>query len=97
MKRIVGLLIFVLSISMTSQACQQYEAQFIGKVIKIEKITATTCAVKIDFSSFNSSIVCPLDISEVNGKDIITTECSKKANDTISGILIDDGQQISIE
>jgi hypothetical protein len=97
MKKIVGLFALVLATSITSHACQQFEAQFIGKVIKIEKVTETTCSVKIDFSSFNSSIVCPLDISEVNGKEIITTECGKKANDTISGILIDDGQKISIE
>lgn len=97
MKKIVGLFALVLATSITSQACQQYEAQFIGKVVKIEKASAGSCTVEINYSSFNSSIMCPLDISEVNNKDVVTTQCDKKAGETISGILVDDGAQLYIE
>ena len=97
MKKMIGLFALVLATSVTSLACSQYEAQFIGKVIKIEKTSANTCAVQIDFSSFNSSIMCPLDISEAEGREITTTQCDKKAKDTISGILVDDGETLTIE
>lgn len=97
MKKIVGLLALVLATSITSQACQQYEAQFIGKVVKSEKVSADTCAVQISYSSFNSSIMCPLDISEVEDKKVLTSQCDKKTGETISGIIVDAGAQLYIE
>jgi ethanolamine utilization protein EutQ (cupin superfamily) len=97
MKKIVGLFALVLATSITSQACQQYEAQFIGKVVKSEKISAKSCLVEISYSSFNSSIMCPLDISEVDSKEVLTTQCDKQPDDTISGILVNDGGQLYIE
>ena len=97
MKKILGLFALVLATSITSHACQQYEAQFIGKVVKSEKVSADTCKVEISYSSFNSSIMCPLDISDVDSKEVLTSQCDKKANDTISGILVDDGAQLYIE
>jgi hypothetical protein len=97
MKKIVGLLTVILMISATSQACQQHEAQFIGQVVKIKKVTADTCRVEINYSSFISSIMCPLDISSVESKSVLTTECNKKVGQTISGILVDDGHQLYIE
>jgi aerobic-type carbon monoxide dehydrogenase small subunit (CoxS/CutS family) len=97
MKQMIGLFVLVLTTSITSQACSQYEAQFIGKVVKIERTSADACTVQIDFSSFNSSIMCPLDISEADDKEITTTQCDKKAKDTISGILVDDGEKLFVE
>lgn len=97
MKKIVGLFALVLVTSITSQACQQYEAQFIGKVTKSEKVSANTCAVEISYSSFNSSITCPLDISDVESKSVLTSQCDKVAGSTISGILVDDGSQLYVE
>lgn len=97
MKKIVGLFAIVLATSITSQACQQYEAQFIGKVVKSEKISAKNCLVEISYSSFNSSITCPLDISEVDSKEVLTTQCDKQPDDTISGVLVNDGGQLYID
>lgn len=97
MKKIVGLFIFVLATVVTTQACQQYEAQFIGKLVKTEKVTSNTCKVQISYSSFNSSIICPLDISDVESKEVLTTQCDKKAGETISGVLVDDGTQLFVE
>lgn len=94
------MMILVLAVAATAsvqaQACSQFEAQFIGTVSKIEK-KGQACTVRIDFSTFDSSIVCPLDISEVEGKDIATTQCDKKLNDSISGIVINSHGKLSIE
>lgn len=97
MKNILGLFALVLVTSITSQACQQYEAQIIGKVVKSEQVSADSCKVQIAYSSFNSSILCPLDISDVETKDVLTSQCDAQAGSTISGILVDDGAQLILE
>ncbi len=96
MKKVVCALALVLSASVYSQACTQVEAQFIGTVKKVIK-TQNTCAVQVQFSSYDSSAVCPLEIEEVTGQDLLTSRCDINVGDAISGVIVDDGQKTYIE
>lgn len=97
MKKIFGVLALTVLTTLSAQACDQFEAQFIGKLVKLDKAADSTCQVEIDFSSFSSSVICPLDISDVRGRVISSPYCDKKVGETISGILVDDGEKVYIE
>ncbi|MBC7712447.1 MAG: hypothetical protein H7177_03865 [Rhizobacter sp.] len=79
-----AILVLALFSSVTAIACQQ-EAQFIGKVTNYSK---TDCSYDINFSMFNSSYVCPLDIDEAGPARLTDKSCSLKNGDPISGVLI---------
>lgn len=93
MKSLLALM--ALAIAFTSQAefnCTQQEAQFIGTVrdTRVEWIDQGVfdCYFKIEFSRYNISMVCPLDISEAEGFELLDASCALKDGDEVSGILV---------
>ena len=94
MKSLVIALLTVSSFSAFAFDCKQNEAQFIGKVAEYKKEHIDQyifdCSYKIEFSRFDSSIVCPLDISEVYDVRFEDTNCSLKNGDDVSGYLVQD-------
>jgi hypothetical protein len=96
MKKVICVLSVVLSSSIYSHACTQVEAQFIGTVKKVTK-TQAACSVQVQFSSYDSSAVCPLEIEEVLDQDVLTSRCDLNVGDAVSGILVNNGQKTYIE
>lgn len=86
-KTLIGALFLVLSFSIV--ACEQYEAQFIGKVSSATRI-AEKCLIEIDFTQLRSHILCPLSIEDVVNTDIYTKKgaCEALKGKSISGYLI---------
>lgn len=78
--------------SLSSFACENQEAQFIGKVK-----SQPHCTFQIEYSMFNSSYVCPLVIGEVSGETFSDASCSLKNGDQISGIMHKIDGVLSIE
>lgn len=72
------------------------EAQVIGHLTAKTQV-GQDCLGQVSFSYFNSSIVCPLDISDVAGKNIQLKDCSAQVGDSVSGILILDGHKLYFE
>lgn len=98
MKKIIGVFAIVVATSLGAQACGQFEAQFIGTVAKIVTTkTSEACLIQVNFKSFESSIMCPLDISEAQGVYLKSTACNKKIGDAISGVVINKGDLTYIE
>lgn len=89
MKSIIFIITFLISIPAFS--CQQ-EAQFIGKITDYTKTRIDQnlfdCTYKINFTMFNESVVCPLDIDEVTLVEFKDENCSLKNDDQISGVLV---------
>ena len=81
----LAMMIFTLS----SFACDKYEAQFVGFVSVVDEITETGCKLSIDFDMFNEHFFCPLLQEEVDQKQITADveTCKALANSHIGGIL----------
>lgn len=91
---------FMLLMSASANAytfpCQTLEAQFIGTIsnTRTEKVDQGyyNCYLKVTLHRFNSSTICPLDITSVYNKDIFAGEfrCEDryKNGSHISGYLI---------
>lgn len=81
----------LISVSSFALECRSLDAQYIGKVKEyrvVEKSESTKeCFYKIEFSMFNSSYICPLDIDEVYSFEFQDQSCSLKNGDQVSGIV----------
>lgn len=98
MKKTLSLFTAVLFSAIGAQACSQFEAQFTGTVSRIVTTkTSDACLIQVNFETFNSSIMCPLDISEARGVYLKSTSCDKKIGDSISGVVINKGDLTYIE
>lgn len=95
MKKAIGLFALVMSASIYSQACTQIEAQFMGTVKKVTQ-SKDSCSIQIQFSSYDSSIMCPLEIEEVIDQNI-EARCGLQVGDAVSGVLVNDGKKTYIE
>jgi hypothetical protein len=88
-------------LSTTVQACEQQEAQFIGNVKNHSEIqrseTTSECFYEIEYSMFNSSFICPLDIDEVLTEHFQDYECKLKNGDQVSGVIVKLNDKIILE
>ena len=96
-------LILTLIITLVSSAfaCEQPEAQFIGRISNFtesHKDEATKeCYFQIEFSRFNPSGICELDLSEAQAYQFQDYTCTLTNGKPISGILAKKGPFIVIE
>ena len=79
-----------------SFACVQQEAQFIGNVKNFQSV-GSNCSYGIDFTMFNSSFVCPLDIDEVSTLRFADKSCQLKDGDQVSGVMVKQDDSVVIE
>ncbi|MBC7465013.1 MAG: hypothetical protein H7256_03385 [Bdellovibrio sp.] len=97
-KYIVGSFILI---SSAVFACENQEAQFIGKVSNYTQLqlseSTIECYFNIQLSMLNSSQVCPLVEGEVVGYQFQDKDCSLKNGDPISGVLRRVGNWIVVE
>lgn len=100
MKALVVILSVFAALASQAQSCRQLEAQIIATV---ESVTyypkESLCMAKLKYSHFDSSIMCPLDQSDVDGKDVMIKGCSSRTlgMSIVSGVLVDDGQSLYLE
>lgn len=97
MKSLILVAGFVMA-SQSALACLG-EAQIIARATKITPQAAGSCQVSVEFSSvkmFNENQTCPLDISEVVAYGFSVRNCTLKAGDDVSGIIVvdSDGQLV---
>lgn len=65
------------------------EAQFIARVAKVSAVTQAGCLITIGaVKMYNENQTCPLDISDAVSRGIAVKNCSYKAGDEISGIIV---------
>jgi hypothetical protein len=92
MKTFIVLFSALFSLSLFAFDCKQTEAQFIGTVTEYKKEAVDQyifdCSYAIEFSRFDSNMLCPLDESEVYSVRFEDTNCSLKNGDFISGYLV---------
>ena len=87
-------LICIATLIFAAQAfsCEQYEAEFIGKVKNQVSIarseSITECFYEVEYSLFNASYICPLDIDVVSTNKFQDYNCSLKNGDQVSGVLV---------
>lgn len=83
--------------------CTQNEAQFIGKVTDLRVVRIDQgirdCYFKIQFTRFDSSMVCPLDEGTVASTELLDADCRMNLENgqEISGYLIEKNGYLSIE
>ncbi len=89
------------SLNVSAFDCTQSEAQFIGKIksTRVERIDqgVRDCFHKLDFSLFNSSMVCPLDIDEALNLEVFDYNCQLSEGSEVSGVLVLKDGQLVIE
>jgi hypothetical protein len=99
MKTVLATLFLVLSTQTIAFAdCTGAEALVAGTVTKkIE--TSGGCQAELNYNYFSSSIMCPLDISDVTERavEITTRACDFKVGDTVSGVLVDSNNKLVLE
>jgi hypothetical protein len=78
-------------------ACSNPEAQFIGKVVNHQESAAQGCTYNIDFSLYNESGVCPLDLQDAARTTFVDAACSLENGKTVSGYLVVKDDQIVVE
>lgn len=90
MKKLV-LALFVTVGSVAAQASCLQEAQFIGLVKNYSEVkkgeSVKECFYQIEYTMFNSSMVCPLSIDEVYSHVFQDPSCSLKDGTQVSGIM----------
>ena len=99
------LIIIVLSLTFSIFACDTYEAQFIGEVTRVETDSLTYCKAYLSHESvshYNVHALCPLDLSEVINEGIDFPlvnghDCEVNRGEKLSGILVQDNNQIFID
>lgn len=88
---ILTMALFSSTLITSAFACDRPEAQFIGTVknvsVQLGSESTKVCFYEIEFSSFNSSIVCPLDINDVYSEKFLDQSCSLKNGDFVSGYM----------
>jgi len=81
--------------------CTQSEAQFIGKIksTRVERIDqgVRDCFHKLEFSLFNSSMVCPLDVVDASNLELTDFDCQLSEGAEVSGVLILKNGELTIE
>lgn len=83
--------------------CSQNEAQFIGKVIdlRIERVDQgiRDCYFKVQFTRFDSSMVCPLDEGKATSAELLDFDCRMNLENgqEISGYLVEKNGFIYID
>jgi len=90
----------LIATSASAFTCNYNEAQFIGTVtsVRVYRIDqgVRDCYVKIQFSDFKPSQICPIDEMAAQSTEILDSDCrsSLEAGQTVSGYLIEgkDGQ-----
>lgn len=101
MKKFLGAILMVVSINATASVCQQNEAQVIGKVTSVRDIDGyDICIVKMNFSYFRESSVCPIDQYSATDVSITINNCNQSetaVGSTISGILVEDRSGLRID
>lgn len=83
--------VFSTIFSSVTYACVPQTAQYIGNVKNATQTqtskTATKCSYEIEYSMFNSSYACPLDVSEVFSARFEDQDCDLRNGDQVSGII----------
>jgi hypothetical protein len=81
--------ITTLLMTLSSFACEQYEAQFGGTINEVTQ-TDDGCLVDIEFEVFNEHFFCPILEEEVHIKKVLLRDknCGDKLDKRIGGILI---------
>ena len=78
-------------VAQMSLACLQQEAQFIGSVKNFQNQRGehiNSCSYEIEFSMYNPSYVCPLDIDEVSSLRFADDSCQQQDGNQVSGVLV---------
>lgn len=89
-------------LAFSAQASCIGEAQIIGRISEVRK-TLTSCRAFLSADTrIQTSMVCPLDEGKLYSEGIEVGlmnghDCRMEAGDTISGILVDNGHQITLE
>lgn len=95
------LMTLVLMSSVSALACETQEAQFIGRVKNASTAyltdAAPICSYEIEYSVFNPSSVCPLDIDAVAGFQFSDSSCTLRNGDAVSGVLVQKGEDVVIQ
>jgi hypothetical protein len=97
---IISAALLVLLMS-SSYACDQYEAQFAGKVTKATIISEDKCLIDMEMEHYASSFLCPLLEEDVQSKKI--TIDADKCDSSIIGsklygvLYLDRSSRILIE
>ena len=89
-----------LFVAQMSLACLQQEAQFIGHVKNFQKEKdehLVSCSYEIEYTMFNSSIVCPLFIGDVSELRFADESCQKQNGEQVSGVLVKKDDVVVIE
>lgn len=98
MKTIFAAFILVLSTQTVFADCTGAEALVAGTVTKKVE-TAGVCEAELNYHYFSSSIMCPLDISEVVSRsvEIKTRLCDFQVGEVVSGVLVDSNNKLVLE
>lgn len=103
-KLMLGLTVIAAAASFSANACDfgaQPEAQYIGKVKNFAQVqkseSLVECTYQIEFTRFDSSMVCPLDIDEVYSETFQDYSCSLKNGDQVSGYMARINDRIVLE
>lgn len=94
---------FLFTISLPTLACSTYEAQIISEVREIKYTAPYECVITLDINlrrpgqSWAPHYICPLNISDVQGKLITVKNCDLKKGSKISGYLVRTGDEIELE
>ncbi len=94
--------ILTLALSSSANECSQYEAQFSGTVINVEKDfldqNQVDCYFQISFTGYSTHALCPLDFSKVYGIKHLANSCSTiKEGSQMSGVLVEKDGYIYID
>lgn len=101
MKHVISMIaLAVMTTSAFAFECSNNEAQFMGKVTsrRVNRIDqgVRDCYYKVEYSLFNSSMVCPLDQVSAETNEIFDYDCNLnlEVGQEVSGILLEskDGQ-----
>lgn len=71
-----------------AEQCQQEEAQFRGTVTDVQESGTDACTYRIDYSDLISSAACPMNEEHAWLSRLVSSPCTVKEDDDISGYLI---------
>lgn len=81
-----------MSLNLYASECKSYEAQVIGEIVKVSKVQ-DVCFYKIEVSSINEHLFCPLtkeeiEIGSVQFEAGYHEQCPHRFGGNFSGILV---------
>lgn len=103
MKFLVALIALVTITSIQAFECSKNEAQFIGSVkeswISYDDHGVKECAVKIQFSDYKDSVICPIGYDVAAEAEILDLNCSLnlQVGSPVSGYLVEKNGVIVID